>query len=58
MTGVLSYPKTDILSNPVSFRVYGVLDPTYAQYFGFTEQEVLQLLKDNLADSTNINQQL
>ena len=45
ITGVLRVAKESIFSDLNNLKVYTVLHPKYSQYFGFTEEEVMDLLK-------------
>ncbi len=45
MTGILRVAKENIFSGLNNVEVYSVLHPKYAQYFGFTDAEVDDLLK-------------
>ncbi|MEM7403140.1 MAG: PD-(D/E)XK nuclease domain-containing protein, partial [Myxococcota bacterium] len=45
LTGILRVAKEDIFSELNNPGIYGVLDQPYASRFGFTEQEVKQLLQ-------------
>lgn len=44
MTGILRVSKNSMLSDLNNLKVYTVLDNTYEQYFGFTEDEVKELM--------------
>ncbi len=46
MTGILRVAKESIFSGLNNLSVNSVLDQRYSQYFGFTEGEVEQLLRD------------
>jgi hypothetical protein len=48
LTGVIKVAKEDLFSGFNNVTDYGVLDERYSSYFGFTEFEVDELLKDNL----------
>ena len=51
MTGCLRISKESIFTGLNNFKTYSLLDEMNEEYFGFTEKEVLQLLKDyNLTD--------
>ncbi|MCL1803445.1 MAG: AAA family ATPase [Eubacteriaceae bacterium] len=45
MTGVLRLSKDSIFSDLNNIRVYSALEPQYSARFGFTESEVLEMLK-------------
>ncbi|MEM7589766.1 MAG: AAA family ATPase, partial [Myxococcota bacterium] len=45
ITGILRVAKEDIFSDLNNLGVYGVLDDPFAQFFGFTQPEVQQLLQ-------------
>ncbi len=44
LTGILRVSKESLFSGMNNISVYSLLHPRYATYFGFTEQETLQLL--------------
>lgn len=46
MTGILRVAKESIFSGLNNLNVNSVLEKRYSEYFGFTEKEVIQLLKD------------
>jgi hypothetical protein len=46
MSGILRVSKENIFSCLNNVRVYSMLHPKYAEYFGFTEQEVDQVCED------------
>lgn len=46
MTGILRVAKESIFSGLNNLSVNSVLENRYSEYFGFTEKEVAQLLKD------------
>lgn len=46
MTGILRVAKESIFSGLNNLNVNSVLENRYSEYFGFTEKEVVQLLKD------------
>ena len=51
MTGCLRISKESIFTGLNNFKAYSILYKSQNEYFGFTENEVLQLLKDyNLTD--------
>ena len=51
MTGCLRISKESIFTGLNNFKAYSILYKSKNEYFGFTENEVLQLLKDyNLTD--------
>ncbi len=45
LTGILRIAKESIFSGMNNLKTYSILDEDYSQYFGFTEDEVLQMLK-------------
>ena len=45
ITGILRIAKESIFSDLNNLKTYSVLHPKYSQYFGFTEEEVMELLK-------------
>ena len=45
MTGILRVAKESLFSGVNNLQVYSLLRPQYAEYFGFTEPEVAELLK-------------
>ena len=45
ITGILRVAKESIFLDLNNLKVYSVLHPKYSQYFGFTEEEVMDLLK-------------
>ena len=45
ITGILRVAKENLFSGINNLEVYSVLQPEYAEYFGFTESEVQELLK-------------
>jgi hypothetical protein len=45
LTGILHVSKESLFSGLNNLEVYSLLRPEYSQYFGFTEEEVDQLLK-------------
>jgi Predicted AAA-ATPase/PD-(D/E)XK nuclease superfamily len=47
ITGVLRVAKESLFSGLNNLRVYSVLQSHYGQYFGFTEDEVLSLLRQS-----------
>lgn len=46
MTGILRVAKESIFSGLNNLNVNSVLENRYSEYFGFTEKEVVQILKD------------
>ncbi len=46
LTGILQLAKDDMLSGLSNVKVYSFLDTRYIKYFGFTEEEVTQLFKE------------
>jgi hypothetical protein len=58
MTGILGLAKGDIFSGFNHLTVYGVLNNKYAQYFGFTEKEINNLMRLYLNgnDTDKLNQ--
>ena len=46
MSGILRVSRENIFSGLNNVRVYSMLHPKYAEYFGFTEQEVDQVCED------------
>lgn len=46
MTGVLRVAKESIFSGMNNLVTYSIFDQKYSQYFGFTKDETLQVLKD------------
>jgi Predicted AAA-ATPase/PD-(D/E)XK nuclease superfamily len=46
LTGILRISKESLFSGLNNLEVYSLLRPEYSQYFGFTEEEVMQLLKE------------
>ena len=51
ITGILRIAKESLFSGVNNLQVYSVLQPEYSQHFGFTEEEVSNILKQaNLAD--------
>ena len=54
ITGILRVAKENLFSGVNNLEVYSVLRPEYAEYFGFTEAEVRELLqKDHLESKTD-----
>lgn len=45
LTGILRIAKESIFSGMNNLKTYSILDEDYSQYFGFTEDEVLEMLK-------------
>lgn len=43
MTGILRVSKNELLSGLNNLKIYTLLDNKYRQYFGFTENEVIEL---------------
>lgn len=54
MTGILRVSKNNMLSGLNNLEVFTLLDDNYASYFGFSEQEVLELL-DHQQSRAEIN---
>ena len=52
MTGILRVAEIN------NFRVYGMLDAKYSEYFGFTNTEVEKLLNESLVDIKLQNENL
>ena len=46
MTGIFNMAYADLFSGLNNFAEYGVLDKTFSEYFGFTHEEVSNLLND------------
>ena len=46
MTGVLRVSKESIFSDLNNVKIYSTIDTAYDEYFGFTEQETQELLKE------------
>lgn len=46
-TGITRVSQESLFSGLNNFVSYTVLQPQYGQYFGFTEEEVLKLIKDS-----------
>ncbi len=46
VTGCLRIPKESIFTGVNNFAAYSVLDSEFSQYFGFTENEMKQMLSD------------
>ncbi len=65
MTGVLRVSKESLFSDLNNIKVYGIVEKQYNEYFGFTEEETKELLKDydleltddvkNMYDGYNFN---
>ena len=53
MTGVLRVSKESIFSDLNNVKVYSLLDETYDEYFGFTEEETKELLEYYNLELTN-----
>ncbi len=53
MTGVLRVSKESIFSDLNNVDVYSVIDSEFSQYFGFTEQETEQILKQSNLELTS-----
>jgi len=47
ITGILRIAKESLFSGLNNLKVYSILSSTYGQYFGFTEDELLGLLKQS-----------
>lgn len=45
MTGILRVAKESIFSGLNNITIYSILDPKYSQYFGFTKEEVQEMLE-------------
>lgn len=45
MTGILRVAKESIFSGLNNIAIYSILDSKYSQYFGFTKEEVREILK-------------
>jgi hypothetical protein len=45
LTGILRVSKESLFSSLNNVKVYSILKDKYAQYFGFTEQETIELIK-------------
>ena len=55
VTGCLRIPKESIFTGVNNFASYSVIDSRFSKYFGFTNDEVLEMLnKFNLADKADI----
>ena len=52
ITGILKIANADLFSGLNSFAEYGVLDDKFARYFGFTNEEINDLLDKNLEFSS------
>ncbi len=50
MTGILRVAKESIFSGLNNIKIYSILDDTYSRYFGFTEDEIIELLEYYGAD--------
>lgn len=50
LTGILRVAKESIFSGMNNLKVYSITDTLYSEYFGFTEDEVKQMLKYYGAD--------
>lgn len=50
MTGILRLSKNKMLSDLNNLQLYSLIDVQYSQYFGFSETEVLELLKASKVD--------
>lgn len=46
LTGVLRISKDSMLSSLNNLKVYSVFDSGYSDYYGFTEEDVIELLKE------------
>ncbi len=54
LTGILRVSKESLFSGLNNLKVYSLLNSRYGEYFGFTEEEVRELLeKANLGDRIN-----
>ncbi len=47
LTGITRIAQESLFSGVSNLEVYSVLEERYGQYFGFTEEEVLKLIKDS-----------
>lgn len=47
MTGILRLSKNKMLSDINHLKLYSLMEEQYSQYFGFSEQEVKQLLEES-----------
>lgn len=54
MTGILRISKSNMLSGLNNLEVYTLLDKQYSQYFGFTEDEIKELVHHTQNDA-NLN---
>lgn len=45
LTGILRIAKESIFSGMNNLKIYSILDEAYSSYFGFTENEVFEMLK-------------
>ena len=58
LTGILRVSKESLFSGLSNVEIYSVLDENYSKYFGFTEQEVNNLLiKANLPHSMSLTKE-
>ena len=46
LTGCLRISKESIFTGINNFKVHTIMDASYDEYFGFTDQEVKQMLSD------------
>jgi len=51
LTGILRVAKESIFSGINNLKIYSILDEAYSEYFGFTREEVKELLSYYEADS-------
>lgn len=51
LTGILRVSKESLFSGLNNIETYSLLDSRYGEYFGFTEEEVLELLKTSQLDN-------
>ena len=56
MTGILRVTKYNIFTNLNNFREFTVLDDLYAEYFGFTENEVDKLIRNHKLNKNEIKE--
>ena len=45
LTGILRVAKESIFSGLNNIKINSILDESYSQYFGFTKDEVLEMLR-------------
>lgn len=58
ITGILRIAKASLFSGLNNLGEDSILDHRYAQHFGFTEQEVIQVLNESKKETTNSLQHL